>query len=107
KLEIKHEFDYFDFMITLENGDQVPLITYVNSFRKEVNLQDKKSEKITKHYKIPTAVLVNKRTHFSSKLDGITFTGQLIKIDASSKIKFTLVDQVWLIMKSIFDERAF
>ncbi len=107
KLEIKHEFDYFDFIVTLENGNQIPLINYVNDFRQEVNLKNKEFEKITKHYKTPKGVIINKRTSTSVMLDEISITGQLIEIDASRKIQFTLVDKVWLIMKSIFDERMF
>ena len=107
KLEIKHEFDYFDFIITLENGNQIPLIKYVNDFRQEVNLKNKEFEKITKHYKTPKGVIINRRTNTSIILDEISITGQLIEIDASRKIQFTLVDKVWLIMKSIFDERTF
>ena len=107
QLEVKHEFDFFNFIITLENGNRVPLITYVNDFREEVRLKNKEAEKITKHYKIEKAVLSNRQTNVSVKLNGITFTGQLTKIDAGKKIEFTLVDQVWLIMKSTFDERTF
>lgn len=107
KLEIKHESDFYDFIIILENGDQIPLIAYVNDFRQEVNLKNKELEKITKHYKTPKGVIINRRTNTSVILDEISITGQLIKIDASRKVQFTLVDKVWLIMKSLFDERIF
>ena len=107
KLEIKHEFDFFEFIIIQKNGNRVTLITYINNFREEINLKNKEFEIITKYYKIPKGVLINRQTNVSVKLDGITLTGQLTEIDASKKIKFTLVDQVWLIMKSIFEERTF
>ncbi len=107
QLEVKHEFDFYDFFITLENGNRVPLITYVNNFREEVRLKNKKAEKITKHYKIQKAVISNRQTNVCVKTNGITFTGQLTQIDAGKKMKFTLVDQVWLIMKSIFDKQTF
>lgn len=107
RLEIKHEFDYHDFIITLENGNQIPLINYVNDFRQKVNLENKENEMITKHYKIPKGVIINRRKSTSVMLNEMTITGQLIKIDASKKIQFTLVDTVWLIMKSIFDEKTF
>lgn len=106
-IEIKDEFHFYNFLVIREDGSHLPLISYINDFRKEVNLQDKMSEKITKHYKISNGALLNKQTKESLKIDGITFTGQLSEIDASRNVKFTLVDQVWLIMKSIFDERTF
>lgn len=106
KLEIQHEFDFFDYAITLNNEKQIPLITLVNDFRNEVS-ENNKFEMHTKYYKISNGFLVNRRTNVSLKLDGITFVGQLIEIDASKRLKFTIVDCVWLIMKSIFDERTF
>jgi len=107
KLEIKDEFEYFDFIITLENGNQLPLIDYVNNFRQELNIINKEGERITKYYKTPKGVIINRRTNTSVIIDVFSITGQLIEIDASRKVQFTLVDKVWLIMKSIFDERTF
>jgi Restriction endonuclease len=106
-VEIKDEVDFYNFFVIREDESQLPLISYINDFRKEVNLQNKMSEKIIKHYKISNGALLNKQTKVALKIDGITFTGQLNEIDASSNVKFTLVDQVWLIMNSIFDERTF
>ncbi|MFC6098370.1 restriction endonuclease [Flavobacterium qiangtangense] len=104
-IEISDEWDYYNYAVILETQTKIPLIKYVNEFRNEVNLQNKKTEKITKHYEIPNAILFH--TTNSVEINGITFTGQLIEIDASKKLSFKLVDQVWLIMKSIFEERVF
>jgi Restriction endonuclease len=106
-IEIKDEFHFYNFAVIREDKSHIPLINYINGFRKEVNLQNKMSEKIIKHYKISNGALLNVQTKESLKIDGITFTGQLIQIDDNRDVKFTLVDQVWLIMKSIFDERTF
>jgi hypothetical protein len=105
-IEIRHEWDYYNYALKLENQSTIPLIKYVNEFRNHVNLQ-KKTEKIIKHYEIPNAILFNKHTTTSIEINGITFTGQLIEIDASKTLRFELIDQVWLIMKSIFEERVF
>lgn len=104
-IEIRDEWDYSNYVVILENQTKIPLIKYVNEFRNEVNLQNKKAEKITKHYEIPNAILFH--TTNSIEINGITFTGQLIEIDSSKNLSFKLVDQVWLIMKSIFEERVF
>lgn len=106
-IEIRDEWDYSNYVVILENQTKISLIKYVNEFRNEVNHQNNKGEKITKHYEIPNAILLNRHTTISIEINGITFTGQLIKIDASKNLSFRLVDQVWLIMKSIFEERVF
>lgn len=79
----------------------------MNEFRYEVSRRNKKNEKITKQFKIPNAILFNKNAKISVKIDQITLTGELIEIDASQNLNLRLVDQVWLIMKSIFEERIF
>lgn len=106
-IEIRNELDYYNYSVILENQTKVPLIKYVKEFRNEVNLKNKKAEKITKHYATPNAILSNRHNTTSLEISGITFTGQLVEIDASKNLNFRLVDQVWLIMKSIFEERVF
>jgi len=106
-IDVKSEFDYFKFLVIREDESPKPLFTYITEFRKEVNPQNEKTEKLTKHYKIPNGVIYNTETKETLKINGITFTGQLRKTDDKKNLKFTLVDKVWLIMKSIFDERTF
>lgn len=106
-IKVNDEFHYHNFAIIHKDGSFSLLIDYINDFRKEINLQNKMSEKIIKHYKTPDRTLFNKQTKESLKIDGISFTGQLKEIDESRNVNFTLVDQVWLIMKSIFDKRYF
>jgi hypothetical protein len=106
-IEIIDEWDYHNYEVILENQTKIPLIKYVNEFRNEVNLQSKKAEKIIKRYEIPNAILFNRHSTTSIEINGITFTGQLMEIDASNNLNFKLIDQVWLIMKSIFEERVF
>lgn len=107
KIQVGSEFEYFNFLVIREDESYKPLATYIAEFRKEVNPQNEKTEKLTKHYKIPNGVLYNKETKESLKIDGITFTGQLRIIDDRKNLIFKLVDEVWLIMKSIFNERTF
>lgn len=107
KIEIKNEFDFFNFLVIREDKSYKSLTDYISEFRNDVNPENKITKKLTKHYKIPSGVLYNRETSESLKIDGITFTGQLRKIDDSRNLKFELVDEVWLIMKSIFNERTF
>jgi hypothetical protein len=107
KMDIKHEFDYLDYTVILQNETQRPFYDYVNDFRNEINSQNKKSEIITKSYKIPGSKLNNRRTDETLHLNEIIFSGNISETDLSRKVQINLVDKVWLIMKSIFDERTF
>jgi len=107
RLDIKNGSDFFDFIVSQESGVQIPLTTYIDLFKDEINRQNKESEKITKYYEVSRGALINRQNNTSIAINGITFTGQLTEIDACSNMRIKLVDQVWLIMKSIFDERSF
>jgi hypothetical protein len=107
KIEIKHEFDYFDFTIILKNGNQVAFYDYVNDFRKQINCLNDKTKPLTGKYKIPDSKLLNRQTGEKVDLDEILFTGQITESNDDRNLKYTIVDKVWLLMKSIFDERTF
>lgn len=106
-IDVKNEFDYFNFIIFREDESNTSLFTYITEFRKDVNSKNEKTEKLTKYYEIPNGIIYNRETKERLKINGITFTGQLRKFDDNKNLKFKLVDKVWLIMKSIFDERKF
>ncbi|MFH7001609.1 MULTISPECIES: restriction endonuclease [Flavobacterium] len=92
-------------LIVLSDGTQIPFEHYANMFKKELHIQKKIFQTITKSYELPGASLLNKRDNISVKIRSVVFTGVLIQRNAD--LKFSLVDQVWLIMKSIFEERSF
>ena len=107
KIEIKHEFDYLDFTIILKNGNQVAFYDYVNDFRKQINRLNDKTKPLTGKYKIPESKLLNRQTGEKRDLDEILFTGQITECDEDRNLEYTIVDKVWLLMKSIFEERTF
>lgn len=106
-IDVKSELDYFNFLVIRKDEIPKPLFTYITEFRNDVNPQNEKTEKLTKHYKIPNGVIFNRETKETLKINEITFTGQLRETGDNKNLKFTLIDKVWLIMKSIFDERTF
>lgn len=107
KIEIKHEFDYLDFIIILKNGNQIAFYDYVNDFRKEINRINDKTKPLAGKYKIPGSKLLNQQSGEKADLDEIVFTGQLTESDQDRNLKYTIVEKVWLLMKSIFEERTF
>ena len=106
-IAIKDEWDYNKYSIILENKTELPLLGYVNQFRNEIIHRNKKNLKITKQFEIPNSILFNKHSRISVRIDQITLTGQLTEIDTNKKLNFKFVDQVWLVMKSIFEDKIF
>ena len=106
-LDAQDYFDFIDYGIISENGERVLLISYVDTFRREISRINKELELITKRYDLPSRTLYNRQTQTSIKIEYLIFTGQLRGSDESKHFKITLVDQVWLIMKSIFEQRLF
>lgn len=109
-IEVKDDInyiDYYDFSIINEEGSSLPFINFLNDFRIEVSQKNRMYEIITKKYVISKSTLLNRKTNESFKIDEIIFTGRLTEKDLSKSLKLTLVDEVWLIMKSIFDNRTF
>ena len=93
--------------IILSNGYKIPFVNYMKEFQNELHRQGKVFQAVKKSYEIPGGRLMNKQTNSSVGINLITFTGVLNKIDKSSNLKFTIVDQVWLIMKSLFEKKTF
>lgn len=107
KIEIKDEFDYFPYLVIHEDGSHRPFYDYVNDFRMEISRLNKKNGIWTGKYKVPNSKLVNRESKQTLKLDEIIFTGQIVESDHDRKLQFNIVDKVWLIMKSIFEEKTF
>lgn len=106
-LEVENELDLFNYFLILKNETRVAFYDYVADFRMEVARQNVMDKEIIKNYKVPESRLCNRLTDNTFELDEITLTGQLGKRNESKNLTFTLVDKVWLIMKSIFEERTF
>lgn len=106
KVQIKNEtIEIHQTVVILTDGNQIPFENYIKMFQEELHKQKKVFRTITKGYKIPEGILLNKKTNSSVKIKGIIFIGVLI--EKNTDLNFSIVDQVWLIMKSIFDERTF
>lgn len=109
-IEIKDEIDYldyYDFYIINEEGSSLPFINYLNDFRKEIGQKNRMYEILTKKHDTSNSTLLNRKTKESFNIDEIILTGRLTDKDLSKSLKLTLVDEVWLIMKAIFDNRTF
>lgn len=105
KIENKEELiEVNKVKIQLINGNKIPLDYYLTTFKKDLQ-KGKVFQIITKGYRLKGASLINEKTNSIAKIKGIIITGVLTKMD--SDLKFHPVDQIWLIMKSFFEDRTF
>jgi hypothetical protein len=106
-LDVQDEFDLFNYFILLRDGKCVPFYDYVTDFRLDIANQKKMGIEITKSYILPESHLFRRGINESIQFDEVAITGQSTQNDYSKNLEFRLVDKVWLIMKSIFEERTF
>lgn len=90
--------------IELLDGNKIPFSDYMTTFKKELHNIEFWTV-FTKGYRLDGANLINEKTNSKIKIKGIIFTGVLTKLN--SNLKFHPIDQIWLIMKSLFEERTF
>lgn len=86
------------------NGQTVPMDKYIMSFKDELHKQ-KPDQIFEKYYPMPDVNLISRATKDSMPINGFTLKGKLTVTDFSKKL--TLVDDIWLIMKSMFDDKSF
>lgn len=90
--------------IMLSNGNVVSFGNYMGVFQKELHKQ-KLLEIYTKSYPIEGKLIGHSKDdiHF----DKLAFTGFLVETDLSTTKTFNVIDQVWMLMKDIFDKKVF
>jgi hypothetical protein len=76
----------------------------MTAFKKELH-KEKANKIVERTYTLKGAKLINSNIHSIVLINGITFRGVLTVIDAGSK--FHPIDEIWLIMKSIFEGKSF
>jgi hypothetical protein len=102
----QEQINIYAHIIRLPNGNLISFTDYTKAFQDELHHQNLLFKPITKRYDVSGA-LINKLTNTTKEIKGVTFTGVLKKIDSNHNLKFTIVDKVWLIMKSIFEGKIF
>lgn len=93
--------------ISLSDGSSKPFTDYTKAFQNELHDHNKIGETITKRYDIPGGGLIHKKDNPSAEIKSIIFTGVLKQINSNTNRTFSLVDEVWLIMKSLFEGKSF
>lgn len=102
-IEIDENYQYH-ILIEQANGKRTRLFDEIMVFKEYINKQ-KPFKTVTKTYEYENS---NLRFQDSiQKIKSITYTGLLTVQDKSQNSTFSIVDNVWLIMKKIFEEQTF
>lgn len=94
-------------MIRTPEGRAIPFNKYLRAFCDELHRNKTFLKTITVDYPPVAGKLVRKYDDQQYDIEKISFTGFLCEIDASSKRSFQIMDQVWMIMKEIFEKRSY
>jgi hypothetical protein len=90
--------------VKLASGDEISFDNYLTSFKKELQ-KEEPNKVIQKSYELKGAKLVNEKIKRVTPIIGIKLSGRLTEMD--SGLKWHAVDEIWLIMKSIFENKSF
>lgn len=89
------------------DGQFIPFNHYLKAYCDELHIRLQFLKTITISYPPVKGKLVRSVNNWSHEIEKISFTGLLLEIDASSTKSFQLVDQVWMILKEIFEKKAY
>lgn len=93
--------------ILTSEGNKIAFKKYLDAYYKELIHKNQLLKTITIDYPSVKGKLVSKLIDNQPEIEKITFNGFLCKIDVSSKRSFQLVDQIWMIMKEIFEKNYY
>ncbi|WP_398456065.1 restriction endonuclease [Sphingobacterium thalpophilum] len=91
----------------LTSKDRIPFHTYLFEYAAELRKQEKFLKTINMDFPPIKGKFLRMHDDFQYDIEKIRFTGFLCEIDASSSRSFDILDQVWLIMKQIFENKGY
>lgn len=86
------------------NGEEIPLDKYITEFETELRSQ-LVNKIIEKKIRIPGSKLINNQTNKTVPIEGFIMKGSLT--ERESGLRFHAINEIWLIMKSIFEGKSF
>lgn len=96
--------EYDCMTIKKSDGSEVPIGDLLTAFKKELHTEPV-GEVIEKKIFMPMSKLINTHTTKTVFIDGLILKGVLIERDAG--LILHPIDEVWLIMKSIFEDKSY
>ena len=99
-------YSHYATILTPE-GRKIPFNKYLYAYCDELCRDHQILKTVTINYPTVNGKLIRRYTDDQPDIKKISFSGFLYKKDASSKRSFQLVDQVWMIMKEIFENKVY
>ena len=93
-------------IIRLENGNEVALNEYILSFKEDLHKQEP-SKRIKKYFELGNASIINYVSKEITLIRGFTMYGFLELKNIDNMHHFNIVDEVWLKMRSIFEDNSY
>lgn len=90
--------------VRLKTGEEIPFENYLDSFKRELHKVEP-NKVVQKYYALKDAEIVNEATKNITKIKGLVLCGQLTV--KKTDLKWHIVDEIWLIMKSLFEDKSF
>lgn len=94
----------YQYKVRLNDNKEVPLDKYIMSFKEELH-REKPDKIVEKQYELKGATLINHITQETTAIMGLMLAGKLTIIN--SDVKWHIVDEVWMIMKTLFEGKSF
>ncbi len=100
------KINLYQWILRSKAGIEIPLEFYLTYFQDK--LHEEEPDKIVKEYfEFKDSNLTNTLTKKITQINGFTLTGKLTITNLDSQRQFNIVDEVWMIMKSLFENRSF
>lgn len=93
--------------ILTPDGRKIAFDQIVNTYCKEVGRQEQLLKTITLRFPHVQGKLIRNYCDEVVEIENVEISGFLVESDESTKKSFRLVDQVWMIMKEIFEKNTF
>lgn len=93
--------------ILTPEGHEIPFNKYFDAFYDELYRQNKFLKTITVDHAPVKGKLIKMYKDRQPEIEKISITGFLSQINKSSSMSFQIVDQVWMIMKEIFEKNGY
>lgn len=94
-------------IIMTPDGRKIAFDQFVNTYCKEVGKREQLLKTITLAFPHVKGKLIRNYSDTEVEIEKMEFSGFLVESDESTKKLFQLVDQVWMIMKEIFEKNTF
>lgn len=94
-------------IIMTPDGRKIAFDQFVNTYCKEVGKREQLLKTITLAFPHVKGKLIRNYSDTEVEIEKMEFSGFLVESDESTKKSFQLVDQVWMIMKEIFEKNTF